>query len=111
MRYPRLGKAASCRKEAGPGIGCVEESAAKNPHPPTTMTTGHSALLLAAALLLLLIASPAHAWTRQYTLICLEKTLVLDGTGRRMMTFNGTVPGPLLTATDGDTLEITVINK
>ncbi|KAI9005033.1 Cupredoxin, partial [Hyaloraphidium curvatum] len=53
----------------------------------------------------------SSAWTRRYTLVCTEKLLSPDGVPKRMLTWNGTLPGPTLTAVEGDTLEVTVVNR
>lgn len=48
----------------------------------------------------------------EFTLTIEEKTLVIDdyGTTINAMTFNGTVPGPLMVVHEGDYVELTLIN-
>lgn len=48
----------------------------------------------------------------EFTLTCLEKKIVIDEDGTEMwaMTFNGSVPAPLLVVHEGDYVELTLIN-
>lgn len=48
----------------------------------------------------------------EFTLTCVEKKIVIDqdGTETWAMTFNGSVPGPLLVVHEGDYVELTLIN-
>lgn len=48
----------------------------------------------------------------EFTLICEEKLITIDkeGTKHWVMTFNGTVPGPLFVVHEGDYVELTLIN-
>lgn len=49
---------------------------------------------------------------RSYTLVIENTTLSYDGTGPKVaFTINGQVPGPVIEANWGDTVEVTVINK
>jgi nitrite reductase (NO-forming) len=47
-----------------------------------------------------------------FTLVAEEKPLVIDdqGTTLQAMTFNGTIPGPLMVVHEGDYLELTLVN-
>lgn len=76
---------------------------------PVALKWGQLFALLSTLLLVFPLSS--EAWTREYTLVCQEKILNMDGTSKLMMTFNGTVPGPLLTAVEGDTIKVTLINN
>ncbi len=50
--------------------------------------------------------------TREYTFTITNTTLVYDGTGPKLaLAINGQVPGPVIEANWGDTVQITVINK
>jgi nitrite reductase (NO-forming) len=49
---------------------------------------------------------------KQFTLTIEEKPLVIDGQGTTIpaMTFNGSVPGPMMVVHEGDYVEITLVN-
>ena len=64
-------------------------------------------LLLALAAL----ALPAKAATRAYDLTIDETTVSIDGRRYDRLAINGTIPGPLLTFTEGDEAVIRVTNR
>lgn len=57
--------------------------------------------------------APALAKTVKITLPVIEKELAIDnkGTTQRMWTYGGTVPGPLIRVAQGDTVDLTLINR
>lgn len=65
-----------------------------------------------AALALLALAAPLHAKTVQVEFEAKEVDLPIDnaGTMHRAWTFDGTVPGPVVRVTEGDTVEFTLKN-
>lgn len=71
-------------------------------------TTLCSALLFGASVLSTAVA----AETVQVEMTVEEKELAIDnaGTERRMWTYDGTIPGPLVRVTQGDTVEFTLHN-
>ncbi|KAJ3809164.1 Cu-oxidase-domain-containing protein [Lentinula aff. lateritia] len=66
--------------------------------------------LLASTVLATLLALPAFSDTIPITLDIVNADDAPDGFNRSMVTANGTYPGPLITATKGDTLVVTVNN-
>ncbi|WP_206885027.1 multicopper oxidase family protein [Alicyclobacillus mali (ex Roth et al. 2021)] len=54
---------------------------------------------------------PQGARVDHFTLTAEYRTLTLGGEPVRAMTFNGTAPGPLLVAHQGDVMEVTVHNR
>lgn len=61
----------------------------------------------------LFLASPLlAAETVKVDMTVIEKELVIDnnGTKQRMWTYGGTIPGPLVRVTEGDTVEFTMLN-
>ncbi|KAH7873948.1 Cu-oxidase-domain-containing protein [Lentinula edodes] len=66
--------------------------------------------LLASTVLAVLLALPAFSDTIPITLDIVNADGAPDGFNRSMVTANGTYPGPLITATKGDTLVVTVNN-
>ncbi|MDI9260430.1 multicopper oxidase family protein [Alicyclobacillus sendaiensis] len=54
---------------------------------------------------------PKGARVDHFTLTAEYRTLTLGGEPVRAMTFNGTAPGPLLVAHQGDVMEVTVRNR
>lgn len=67
--------------------------------------------LFAAALSLTVIAGPAAAEVVPVELTAKKATVKVDqGVKFRAWTFNGTVPGPVVRATEGDTIEVTLKN-
>jgi nitrite reductase (NO-forming) len=67
---------------------------------------------IAAATIVGLNAAPTWAKTVKVTLHAKETTVQIDnkGTEYPAWTFGGTIPGPLIRATQGDTVEVTFIN-
>lgn len=59
----------------------------------------------------IMVSGNLHAEVRRYTLTVEEKDVVIDGKPFRAMTLNGGIPGPTLVFTEGDTAEISVINR
>jgi FtsP/CotA-like multicopper oxidase with cupredoxin domain len=57
------------------------------------------------------LKGPAGAPTRTYTITAAMGVQSIGGVDRQVMTFNGTTPGPTLTVTQGDLLEVTLVNK
>ncbi|KAJ4474859.1 Cu-oxidase-domain-containing protein [Lentinula aciculospora] len=66
--------------------------------------------LLTSTVLAALLALPAFSDTISVTLDIINADGAPDGFNRSMVTANGTYPGPLITATKGDTLVVTVNN-
>ncbi|MCL6518077.1 multicopper oxidase domain-containing protein [Alicyclobacillus sp.] len=54
---------------------------------------------------------PSGAHVQSFTLTAQEKSISLGGKTIQAMTFNGTVPGPLLQVRQGDLVEVTVRNQ
>ena len=69
-------------------------------------------IIAAAATAMCLGVLPAHAKTVHVTLHAVETTVKIDnkGTAYAAWTFDGTIPGPLVRVTEGDTVEFTLIN-
>ncbi len=68
--------------------------------------------LIVVAMSLLWVAAPSSAATVQVNLDAYMKNVeVAPGVKMRAWTFNGTVPGPVVRATEGDTVEITLKNS
>jgi len=58
-----------------------------------------------------LLAPTVSAGTKSYTLNIRNAHIAPDGFYRSASVANGTFPGPLLSATKGDTMQVTVNNK
>ncbi len=60
----------------------------------------------------LVAASPVAAKTVKVSLTVIEKELVIDhkGTTQKMWTYGGTVPGPIVRVTEGDTVDFSMLN-
>ncbi|MCI0354585.1 MAG: multicopper oxidase domain-containing protein [Acidobacteria bacterium] len=58
-------------------------------------------------------SAPAKNGVREFTLVLEEGVMheVAPGVKLPSWTFNGTVPGPVLRATEGDTVRVTLVNK
>ena len=67
---------------------------------------------VAAAAVIGFSAAPAVAKTVKVTMHAVETTVKIDnkGTEYPAWTFDGTIPGPVVRATEGDTIEFTLIN-
>ncbi len=63
-----------------------------------------------ALLLVLLLVAAAQSELVRFTLVAQEAFSAPDGFVRLVRTFNGSVPGPVLRARVGDTLQVTVLN-
>jgi nitrite reductase (NO-forming) len=76
------------------------------------MTTRNIFAVATAAAIISLSAVPVHAKTVKVTLHATETTVQIDnkGTEYPAWTFGGTIPGPLIRVTQGDTVEFTLIN-
>jgi nitrite reductase (NO-forming) len=63
-------------------------------------------------LMALFIAEPIAAKTVKITMTAKENTVVIDnkGTEYAAWTFDGTIPGPVVRVTEGDTVDFTLIN-
>jgi len=71
-------------------------------------------LLVSFTLLFLGISGPAptSGATKKFELVAKQQDLVIgEGVVFKAMTFNGTLPGPMLVVDEGDTVEITVRNE
>ncbi|GAW03759.1 Cu-oxidase-domain-containing protein [Lentinula edodes] len=67
--------------------------------------------LLVSTVSAALLALPVFSKTLPITLDIVNAQGAPDGFSRSMVTANGTYPGPLITATKGDTLVVTINNK
>ena len=80
----------------------------------TTGSRGFLTLTAGAALLTSLIAMlpSAFAKTHEVSMTAVETDIVIDGSGEKYAawTFNGTVPGPVVRVTEGDTVKFTLTN-
>ncbi|MBK7952111.1 MAG: multicopper oxidase domain-containing protein [Deltaproteobacteria bacterium] len=67
---------------------------------------------LSAIALLLAISTPAHAKTVNVAMTVKEVDLPVDnkGTVQTMWTYDGTIPGPIVRVTEGDTVKFTLTN-
>ncbi len=68
--------------------------------------------VLGFILMALFIVEPIAAKTVKITMTAKENTVVIDnkGTEYAAWTFDGTIPGPVVRVTEGDTVEFTLIN-
>ena len=69
-----------------------------------------SNILASALIALAMLTSNTHAEVREYHLTIAEGSVIIDGTARKALTINGTVPGPVLRFTIGDEAVIHVHN-
>ncbi|MDE3050354.1 MAG: multicopper oxidase domain-containing protein, partial [Nitrospirota bacterium] len=60
----------------------------------------------------LALSSPAWAKTHDVAMTAVETDVVIEGNGEKYAawTFNGTVPGPVVRVTEGDTINFTLTN-
>ncbi len=63
-------------------------------------------------LMALFIVEPIAAKTVKITMTAKENTVVIDNKGTKYAawTFDGTIPGPVVRVTEGDTVDFTLIN-
>src|SRR5690349_23077973 len=74
--------------------------------------------VLAGALGMCLLVSltipsmPAFAKTHEVSMTAVETDVIIDGSGEKYAawTFNGTMPGPVVRVTEGDTVKFTLTN-
>jgi len=75
-------------------------------------TTARAGTMAAALLMTSAVLNVAHAKTVKVELTALETKVPIDNEGHTVMgwTFNGHIPGPVVRATEGDTIEFTLKN-